>query len=705
MPIPVPIDLPPVDNVQIVIDARADEAAWSNAVEITDFIAFRPKPGVPSSQQTKVLALATEESLYLHFSATDAHPEAIQAGYGRRDSRRNDDYVGILLDMLGTGERGNLFIVNPLGVQLDGTTVRGRDHELIPWRSGWSSWDARWDSAGRIHDSGYDVEIQIPWSAVRHPEEVNRLGILAFRRISRTAEMSSWPALDPSIQGTLVQTAPAGGPGSIASSSNITVQPELTFTQTPAGPPADRLGFGGLAPGGTVRIDPTPALQILATLNPDFSNVESDQAKIEVNSRYSLRYEEKRPFFLEGQEWFTHPIRNLVYTRSMVAPIAGVRATAETAGLTVAALNVLDQSPAPSVSEGRSWSDKDVDGHQALSSVGRVRYSFGRDHMVGAVVSDKQILNTANRHHLLGVDGRWGVSDRITLQAAALGSSTHGAGQDGTFAPALTARKQIRTRHWKNEVHLKYLDAEFRTENGFEPIADWMSITNETEFHVFPSSGMIPRVFLTPVETEAAWRTNGDPRLYDWSPGGGFWTNSGLMIQASGEFKGEEFADQWFETQSLKFMGGGSLTQWLRMWVKGKTGESLLYDADDPLIGIRHGIWTDISIQPARSIRIAPQLGWERFEDDGVQVYDGLISRVKMEFFATPTLWARLISDQSSFSGSQSYEALLAWEKTPGRAIYIGGHTAIVHGPEDDPVANPERQWTAFSKVSWVFER
>ena len=58
---------------------------------------------------------------------------------------------------------------------------------------------------------------------------------------------------------------------------------------------------------------------MLATLNPDFSQVESDEAKIDVNQRYSVQYEE-RPFFLEGQEWFRHPMDDLIYTRTMVTP-------------------------------------------------------------------------------------------------------------------------------------------------------------------------------------------------------------------------------------------------------------------------------------------------------------------------------------------------------------------------------------------------
>ena len=703
MPILPPVDLPKVDHAQIAIDGVADEAAWADAVELTDFVAYRPKPGVPASENTIVRFISTDSALYLHFEARDASADRIQAGFGRRDSRRNDDYVGIALDLLGTGERANLFIVNPLGVQLDGTLVRGRDRNPVPWRGGWSSWDAQWASAGRIHESGYDVELEIPWAAVRHPERIDSFRFMVFRRVARTVEMSSWPTLDPNVQGTLVQTATMTGPGRTETAHQLRIQPEFTALQTQDGPPDDRIGFRGLSAGGTVRYDPSPNLQVLATVNPDFSNVESDEAKIDVNSRYSLQYEEKRPFFLEGQEWFSHPMRDLVYTRSMVAPLTGARVTSESSGWAVAALNVLDQSPAPSVTEREGWSSDDVDGRQAVATVGRLRRSFGKDNMFGAIVSDKRLLGTTNRHHLVGVDGRISLTERTTIEASALASSTQGTDQDGTWTPAATVSNRIRTRNWQNDIDFEHLSPDFRTENGFQPRADWTSISNESEFHIFPQKGFIPRVFFNPIDVEAAWDSVGDPRLTEWAPNGGFWTRSGLMFMGTTAWTSEEFADQWFTTRSVRFMGGGSLSQRLRLWIRGKAGEALLYDEANPVVGRRNSVFVDVGFQPARFLRIAPQVGWERFDDDGTEVYSGTISRVKLEAFATPTVWGRYIADVSTFSGRVSHEGLLAWEQSPGRAVYVGGHTAITNGTDEDPIADPEREWTAFTKVSWVF--
>ena len=157
MPIPVDLDIPIVENLSIEIDGIADEEAWENAILIDDFTTFRPNPGLTPSQTTMARIVSTKDALYLHFKANDSRPEAIYRSYGRRDSRKSDDYIGVLVDVLGSGERGALFIVNPLGVQLDGTLVRGKDSDLVPWGGSWSSWDTRWSSAGRQTQSGYEV--------------------------------------------------------------------------------------------------------------------------------------------------------------------------------------------------------------------------------------------------------------------------------------------------------------------------------------------------------------------------------------------------------------------------------------------------------------------------------------------------------------------------------------------------------------------
>jgi len=696
--------MPLVEKPEVVIDGRADESAWSGAAEMGDFVVYRPQPGAEPAAKTRVRVMASEEALYVHFEALSPTPDKIRSGYGRRDSRRNDDYVGILLDTQGGGERAALFLVNPLGVQTDGIIVRGADAEVVPWGGGWSSWDTRWFSAGQRTPEGYSVEVMIPWASVRHPETIDNARAMFVRRAAASSEMSTWPIFDTSIQGALVQTTPVGGPGTVKKSSPLQLRPEITATRSDQGIPKDRLGVQGVAPGMTMRYAPGGGLQMLATVNPDFSQVESDEAKIDVNQRYSVQYEEKRPFFLEGQEWFRHPMDDLVYTRTMVTPLYGLRATSETGDVTMSALHVWDRQPAASVSEGGGWSTEELDDREALATVARARMALGGDSMIGAIVSDRSIIGTQKRHHLFGIDSRVAISDALNIEGSVLASSTKGIGQDGTIAPAAVLRTRWNASRVESFLETTYISQNFRSENGFQPLADWVSVNHETEFFIFPKSGPIPRIFFQPATGEVAWTTDGKPRLYNYEPVFGFWTSGGALFWFEAELEGESYAGQWFDTVSGSAMAGGSWTRWLRTWVRASTGEGVLYDESNPYVGHLSKGSIDVSLQPFERLFLGPELGLEHFTHDGEEVYSGHVFRLKVEAYATGTLWSRLIYDRSSFNDSDAYEALFAWEHSPGSAVYLGGSTRVIRGTEEQSSpTDGEREWTAFTKASWVF--
>ena len=84
MPLLAPVDMPLVENPEVVIDGRADESAWTQAAEVGDFVVYRPQPGSTPSGQTRVKVMASEEALYVHFDAITPEPTALRTGYGRR---------------------------------------------------------------------------------------------------------------------------------------------------------------------------------------------------------------------------------------------------------------------------------------------------------------------------------------------------------------------------------------------------------------------------------------------------------------------------------------------------------------------------------------------------------------------------------------------------------------------------------------------
>ncbi len=691
MPLIADVSVPYVQEAAITVDGLAEEPAWREAERLTGFVTFDPVEGQEPSGQTTVRLLADDQALYVFVQAADPQPHKVRAAIGRRDTRWSDDFVGFYLDTQGEGQRAYLFGANPLGIQFDGTRVAGSFNDD-------SSWDGIWSSSGRLTEQGYQVELAIPWRIVRHPAHCRQLGLTFFRVIARSGEKSSWPAIDPDMEGLLVQQGVVAGPGQLPASAGLDLIPELAFGWTEEGPTNHRLGAYGFFPGLTARYAPNPAVGLQATVNPDFSQVESDEAQIDVNRRYALYYEEKRPFFLEGREWFEHPFGELVYTRSMALPLYGARATVEQGEGTAAVLHVLDAQPGPSVSEGGGWSEEDLEGHQALASVMRLRHRLGRDGHVGLLASDRSVLGTSLSNRLVGADTRLRLGDRWTASGAALTSATVFADRATMWVPAANARLAYSADRLYAGSWGWYVDPDFRAENGFVTDADQQGGGSWAGATFRPGWKALPRISVTPANVWYMWNTQGELRGFNMQPHAWLQFGNGTGLWLCYEHGGELYEDAWLRTRQAKFWGGGGWTEWLEASLGGELGRAPYYDPEDPRSATITQLEGEVALRPFPRLALGGSAIWERGTDEVEALYEGWVGRARLDLYATRYLWARLIGDLSTFSDTRSTEVLLAWERAPGRAIYLGGQLDL---PVGDEAWDPS--WQVQAKASWVF--
>ena len=108
-----------------------------------------------------------------------------------------------------------------------------------------------------------------------------------------------------------------------------------------------------------------------------------------------------------------------------------------------------------------------------------------------------------------------------------------------------------------------------------------------------------------------------------------------------------------------------------------------------------------VQLQPSPRISLMPQIRWERFDLRDETVYDGWVGRLKLEAFATPRLWARILVDRSTFDNQSGLESLVAYEREPGKAVYLGG--SLTSERDDDSATASQPDWQLFTKMSWVF--
>lgn len=687
MPLTVDAQIPYAESVDIKVDGVRDEPAWADAMAVPEaLVTFQPSQGALGTGGTSVWLTADAHALYIAAELTD-DPSKLRHSIGRRDTRFADDFFAVYLDPTGDAQRAYLFLVSAGGILHDGTATAANGEDI--------AWDAAWSGAAKITATGYTVEMAIPWHAVRHPRTLDDLGLFVFRHVARLGEKASWPRLDPAVQGLLVQEAVVRGPGELPRDPGLDLLPELTFGWSDQGPVEGPFTVGGVSAGLTTRYVPVPSVSLLGTFNPDFSQVESDAAQISVNRRNALYYQEKRPFFLDGQEWFSHPLGELVYTRTVVAPYGGMRATLEPPGATVAALWAMDAAPGPTVSEGGGWTEQDLDGHAASVGVVRLRKNLGADGQVGVLLSDRTILGTPLANRVGGVDARVRLSDVTTVVGSAMASTTSFADGPTALAPAGNLEISASQQYGFAGAWASLIAPSFRAENGYVTLADRIGGGAYLGTSATPDSKLVPRFSITPVSAWYATTFAGELRdLGVQCEGNGMFGN-GVQFGGGASANGERFAGAWLPSRVGWGWLNGAPAEWLELDLSVTSGLAPYYDPDAPRSGFSVSAGGGATVHPSPRLAFGVRGSYERFDDDGLVLYAGWVGRARADVFLSRTLSGRAILDVDTFTGGRAGEALLAWERSPGTGLYLGGSGGL-------PTADLPGAWTVFAKASTV---
>ena len=452
----------------IVVDGVLDESAWSQATVIDLPYEISPADNTPAPVRTTMRMATTRDALYIAVHAADPDPSKIRAHLTDRDGAFRDDFVGVMLDTFDDRRRNYEFFVNPLGVQMDLIREEATGNED-------DSWDGLWTSAGRITAEGYDVEIRIPFSTLRFRggEGPKRWGVIAFRAYPRSVRHQLANVTVPRGGNCLLcHASKFEGMEGVQQGRNLEVVPTLTITDAQS---RDRRGgeWRGdgvrIEPGLDVSWAPSPNLTLNATINPDFSQVESDQAQLDLTSNFALYFPEKRPFFMEGADYLNTPFQ-VLYTRQIADPDFGLRVTGRSGSGAYGAFIARDattQLLLPGVL-GSSFTVLDQTSDVA---VGRYPHDLDEHTSVGVVATARQ--GDDYRNGVAGVDTRW-QKGRHTVIAQLLRSDSEypaaladDVDDTSPAGNAWRASYDYETRNWFASAWHERIDPGFRADLGF----------------------------------------------------------------------------------------------------------------------------------------------------------------------------------------------------------------------------------------------
>jgi len=467
------------------IDGQLDDQVWQQAQIYSEFETFEPIYGKPISETTLAMAAYDNENLYFAFKCLDSEPHLIKSSVTKWDNLFNEDWIGVALDALNDQQSAYAFMANGRGSQ--GDLMLGSQGGGDP------SEDFIWDAAGQLTAEGYTVEMRIPLQSLRFSagEEVT-MGVAFIRRISRSSEQAAYPPFYPDK-------------GALISQFGKIVYRDLNYERTLELLPAFTRSDAHEARGGalkriddisgsdvglTAKVGLTPTLTLDLTANPDFSQIEADASQVDVNVRYDVYYQEKRPFFLEGSKNFViagagqaSGISQVVHTRTITDPSLGIKVTGK-----------LGPSNALAVLAARDESTVEEAGDRP-ADFGIVRYKrlLKDESYVGGILTSREHMGGYNR--VAGIDGAWRLSGTESMQ----GNVFYGVTRDPESGVTTQAHNvdwmwQYSDRDYYMSFGMHDISKDFSLATGFVPRDGTTTLTSSFQRNFYRENGIVQRI-------------------------------------------------------------------------------------------------------------------------------------------------------------------------------------------------------------------
>jgi hypothetical protein len=632
------------------------------------------------------------------------------------------------------------------------------------------SLDLVFDSRGIVTDSGYQVELAIPFASLRFPDQPEQAWRLNFWRDRQRENryQYSWIAQDRDNPCFICQMGTLSGIENVKPGSNLDILPNVTSFQSGAlddssVPDSD---FGSQNPDAELSLNARYSLStnssVELTINPDFSQVESDAGQIDVNETHALFYPERRPFFQEGSNLYRSFV-NVVHTRTINDPIVAAKFTGKFGRFSMAYLAARDDNTLLMVPLRETTPAVELE--NSTVNVFRGRQTFGQDSYVGFVLTDRRTDSFGNGESsvssgsgtVTGFDGRIRLNQNYRFEFLALGSHTkeisgtdlldpnetfdngrHTVALDGESfgGRVLVAHLNRGGRYWSFNIDYREFTPTFRPDNGIiggndrRAINFWTGVTFQPNREWLVQWGprvMFGRIYshrasfnLNPATWESGTRDEWfRPELYFNLKGQ---THINLSYLASREwYRGNADSPRPFTGISRGFVNASTRPAgWIELGGNFEYGRKVVRFLAEPVMGILTNFSAYGSFKLSQRLRIYPNFSFQKMQHrdgylagspDGERtIYQVEIYRARVDYQFTREWFLRLVLEYGNYnsSGSPNYlavEPLLTYRINPFTLFYIGANWGGRHfekGYLFEREPDIEQEW---AKSTWRLQR
>ncbi|HYY70731.1 MAG TPA: DUF5916 domain-containing protein, partial [Terriglobales bacterium] len=563
------------------------------------------------------------------------------------------------------------------------------------------TWDTVWDSKGKLTRQGYIVWEAIPFKSLRfHGSAEQTWGIVLFRYIARNNESDYWPRVSSRINGTLNQEGTISGVEGVSPSHNMQFNPYTTARgfraldlRDPVQPRLFNKTFQGRV-GLDSKFVFHDSLVLDTTINPDFSQVESDEPQNTVNQRFEKFFPEKRPFFLENANFFEPGLTSvatndlLLFTRRIADPEFGARLTGKQGPWNLGLLATDDRSPGRLVPVTSLFMGK-----RAYFAIGRVTHDIGKQSSVGAVYTDREFAGYYNR--VGGLDTSLRLAKNWTATARSVVSSTLDQDRGYRFGADTNFVVDGEGRRFSNIFQYQDITANFRTATGFVPRTDVRHVFNYFHFYWRPERKVV--LWGPELTSERIWDHNGTGLLYVVNADIAVMFRPNIVIAPIGgvqsdtlrpvDFPGLSF-DRKFVEDFAGFVFKGNLSRQVTVnttVIRGGTPVVVVPSGQLPVEGDETTVNETLTLRPFGALQIDNTYILDRVVHNPLHrsAFNNHIFRSKWNYQFTRALSLRVIAQYNNllvnpqFSSLQTtrnvnLDFLITYLVHPGTALYIG---------------------------------
>ena len=680
-------------NSTITVDGKLGDSGWQHASRADNFVERFPGKNLEPPVRTEVAVTYDDDFLYVAFNCHD-DPSKIRATMTQRDQLEGDDAVVLLIDTYGNAAWAYEFFVNPYGIQKDNlwSSITGED----------PGFDLIWKSAATITDSGYQVEMAIPFSSLRFPNRESQTWKMDFWRDHprERQKQYSWAAYNYDNQCWVCQWGTVSGIENVRPGRGLEILPSVVGTQaghlTDLSSPDSRFdnqdARAELSLGGKYAL--TSDMTLEATYNPDFSQIEADAAQIDVNSTISLMYPERRPFFQEGSDIF-RTLFNSFYTRTVNDPQIAAKLTGRVNRSSLGFMSAYDEStPYVIPLEERGII---VNTGKSAVNVLRGTRSFGDNNQLGFIVTDRRFEGGGDGYGtVVAIDGDIKLSQKYSaigqyvmsytrelndsllsagLEGIEFDHNKHTAVFDGESysGDAVIAQFRRQARAWNFIVDYDHVAPCYRTETGYDPWNDYRNFFVYSEYNFFPARGIFE--YITPqANFDNRWNFDGEKKWTHYTVG----INNTLRIAQANfgaschwgreKWGGIEFDKLW----TIELFGGTRPNRTLGFEFYAHYGPNVARWLLEK--GNETSVYVGFEFKPIDRIIIEPTLNYLKSTniDTGVELFKQTIGRTRIRCQVNREFSVRLVTQYDDYDNNWEIDPLLTYRPSPFSLFYVG---------------------------------